>query len=138
MAANPATTARRTRAYHAWSRQRIDLAIDDVPLPAAGGDEVPAELLSDVHDVDLDEVRQGVVVLVEEVLVDLGAADEPAAVQGEQLDQGVLAGGQGDGLAAAGDRPGPGVDGHLADADDRVGLAGGPADQRPQAGQQLG
>src|SRR5262249_13665009 len=133
-----ATTASRTSAYHSCSRQRIDLRIDDVPLAPPRGDEVPAQLLADVRDVDVDQVAQRIVVLVEEVLVDLRPADDPAPVQRQQLHQGVLAGGQRHGRAAAADHPGARVDGHVGDADDRVGLAGGPADQGPQAGQQLG
>src|SRR5262245_49932210 len=94
MPAKPATTANRTTAYHTCSRQRIDLRIDDVPQAPACRDEVLAQLLADVRHVDLDQVGQRVLVLVEQVLVDLRARDQLAAVQRQQFDQGVLAGRQ--------------------------------------------
>src|SRR5438874_678080 len=97
-------TASSTAAYQSCNRQRMDLNIDDVSLPPARQDEILAEFLADVGDVDLDEVGQAVVVLVEEVFVDLGARDELAAAQGEQFDEGVLASRQADVLAVEGDR----------------------------------
>src|SRR3954471_2469772 len=129
MPAKPATAASRTSPYHSCKRPRIDLRINDVPLPPARGDEVLPELLADVRHVHLDEVRQRVLVLVEEVLVDFGAADEPAAVQGERLDEGVLAGGQRDLLAAAADGPGARVEAHVAEGDDGVRLPRRPPDE---------
>src|SRR5688572_13616397 len=90
--ANPATTASSTAAYHACTRHRSDLPIDDVPQPAARGDKVPAQLLANVGDVDLDQVGQRVVGLVEQVVVKLRPGHQLPAVHRQQLHQGVLAG----------------------------------------------
>src|SRR5262245_31677021 len=74
------------------------LAIDQVPLSSAGGDESLAQLLADVRYMHLDQVGQSVGpaavaagVVAEQVVVDRRPGDHLAAVQGEQLDQGVLA-----------------------------------------------
>src|SRR5213593_2313031 len=117
MTANPPTTAVSTAAYHSSSRSRIDLAIDHVPHPPAGGDQLPAELLADVRHVDLDQVRQRVVGLVENVVVDLRLRDHLPAAGGEQLQDRVLAGGQHDRRAVLRDGPLAGVDDHPADLD---------------------
>src|SRR5262245_9454994 len=59
--ANPPTTASSTAAYHACTRQRSDLRIDDVPQSAPGGDEVLTQFFPDVGDVNLHQVGQGIV-----------------------------------------------------------------------------
>src|SRR4051812_15771370 len=136
MPAKPATTASSTSAYHSCKRQRIDLIIiDHVPHAAPRLDEVLAELAADVRDVNLDEVGQRVVVLVEDVFVDLRPREHLAAPQRQQLDDGVLAGREGDVLAAL-------LDGALARVEDDVAeddlagrQAGGAADQGVDAGQ---
>ena len=46
------------------------LNLDLVSLPAARHDQLSAELLADMSDVDVDDVRERIVVFLEEVLVD--------------------------------------------------------------------
>ena len=48
---------------------------DQIALPAAGGDEFAPQFPPKVEDVHVEQIGQGILVLVEEVLVELGAAD---------------------------------------------------------------
>src|SRR5262245_35802099 len=88
-APNVTTAATRMTPYHVSSVRRM-LAIDDVPLPAPRLDEIPAELAADIRNVHVHDVRERVVVLVVDVLVDRRARDELAAVEREQFDERVL------------------------------------------------
>src|SRR5271156_5172430 len=137
MPAKPPTTTTRTIAYHSCSRQRSDLSIDDVPLAAPRADEILAELLADVEDVNIEQVRKAVFVFVEQVLVNLAAADDTAALHGQQFDEGIFAGSKQDRMALARDALGAGVDRHAANADDRIGGAGSTANEGSQSCQQF-
>ncbi len=74
-------------------------------MPPPRRDEIVSQFLADVRHVDLDEVRQAVIVLAIQVLVDHCAGHEPPAMPGQELDQRVLLGCQFDLDAVAGHGP---------------------------------
>src|SRR5262249_10252344 len=134
--AAPGNTRPATAGWTSWL-----LPAQQVAFAPASQDEGRVEALVDfiaqVADVDVHDVGRALVLLVVEVLPDHRPADDPAAVEGEELQQGVLARRQVDGLAGAADGAGGGVDLQVEDADDRVLHLVAPADQRPQPGEQL-
>src|SRR5689334_5506585 len=100
-------------------------------------DELRAEFLSDVRDMHIKQVRQGTVILVEEVFVERRASDHFSAVQHEVLDQAVFAGGQLDRCTGAPYRARRGVERDLANFNQGGGLSGGTPDERTQPGKQF-
>src|SRR5262245_19378592 len=102
MSPKPVTSVISTTAYQSCSRPRIELrSIDNIPLPAASRDEVLAELAPHVRHVHFNQVRQRVVVLVEQMVVDLRSRHQLAAMQREQLDERILTRRQRHGHASA-------------------------------------
>ena len=72
-------------------------------MPSARGDQALAELLSDVGDVDLDDLGEALIVLVAEMLVEPRARHDLAPVQGKNLEERVLSSRQSDRPAALAD-----------------------------------
>jgi hypothetical protein len=104
-------------------------------VASAGEDEVFAEFLSDVADVDIEEVGEGLVVLGEEVFVKARPGDDLAAVEGEVFDQRILAGGEIEGTPVEQDFAAGGVEDHAGgEIDAGRGGALGAADQGAEAG----
>src|SRR5262245_46254354 len=104
--------------YQRASRSRIDLIgvifMDEVALAATRLDEILPELAADVADVDLEQVRHRIVVLVEQVLVEPGARHDLAAAKREELDESVFASRDRHRLAVLHDGLGPRVDDDVA------------------------
>src|SRR5262245_42947114 len=83
MVGNSASTA---SAYHASSRTRNDLRIDDVPSAAARPDQVAPELPSEAGDIDIDHVRHRGLWIIIDVLVQHRSTHELAAVKDQELE----------------------------------------------------
>ena len=79
-------------------------------MPAPGGDELVAELLPNVRDVDIEQVGQRAIVLVEQVLVKHRAGHDLTTMEGEVFHEGILARGEGHRGAAPRNRARRGVD----------------------------
>ena len=74
--ADHADDDQRIAAYHSSSRTRSESAIDHVPVAAAGANHVGAELPPQRRDEDVDDVRERVLALVVDVIVDGRAGDD--------------------------------------------------------------
>src|SRR6266545_366530 len=122
-----------TPAYQAvnWSRRRASAGItgtscaEPVPAAAQRGDEFRLEAVVDLaaqpaHQ-DLQDVDERVVVLVPHVRGDRGAVEHAPRMQHEQLEQGELLRGEGDGPAAAVHLPGAEIHLQVRDAVQRRG-----------------
>src|ERR1017187_7232462 len=113
----------------------------DVAFPAAGADQ-PAgaaalEPGAQALDVDVDDIGEGIEVLVPDVLRDLLAAHHAIFVKHQKFQQRILLGGEADGLAGAGDGVAGGVQREIADAADLRAQHFGAAQQGAQTGQEL-
>jgi len=91
---------------------------------AAGVDEgfeaVAFDLFAQVADVDVDDVAAGRRVHGVEGFPDVGAGDDLAGLEGEEFEEGVLARGEGDAFAPAGDAAGGCVDFEVFDLEEGV------------------
>src|SRR5690625_725447 len=87
---------------------------EEVPRAAAGVDEgcvVPlVDLLAEPAAIDLDQVGEGVVVVVPGMVCDLGAPDHTAGITGQVEEECVLLGAQVDGVPRAADLLSGGID----------------------------
>ena len=85
-----------------------------------------------------NEVREGIFILVEKMLVERGARNHFAAVKRKIFEDRVLARRERNRMPRTGNRASAGVDEHSAQFDLRPRLAGRATDQRPESSQQLG
>src|ERR1043166_4910175 len=115
-----------------------NFSFDAIPVSPSGRDEVRAEFLAQVRNVDVEEVRHRAVVFVEEMFVKRRAGDEFAAMQREILEQRIFARGERHRLAGAQDGAGGDVDGHVADLERIARLVRATAVERAPPGEQLG
>jgi len=95
------------------------------------------ELLAQVSDVDVDDVREAVVVHVPYVLQDAGSADHLARSAHQELEQRELASGQVDRLVVAGDRVGCRIQHDIVGRHGRRSLGRTAANERPEPGEEL-
>src|SRR5689334_24296402 len=111
MRPNATRVVRRMRAYQRVSFVRIDfdlpsilLVLHDVPDAADGVEELFLEPVVDLRaemiDVDVDDVRAGVEIVIPDVLGDERAGEDPVDVPHEVLEEGVLLPGELDLLLA--------------------------------------
>lgn len=113
-------------------------AFDDVSLPATGFDELSSEFLAEFVNVNVEHVGHGIVVFIEEVLVEEVAGDDLILVLDHELGHGVFAGGDFDGLAFERNCFGGGVDGDVSDGKFGAAFASVAADDGADAGNELG
>ena len=97
------------------------------------GFEVAVDFLAEVTDVDVDDVGVVLVVAVVEVVPDLGAGDGLAGAVGEEFEEGVFLGGEGDGFTGAAGGFGGGVDGEVGDGEEGGLVLGLSADEAARA-----
>ena len=88
--ANPDITRIRTRAYQSWSRPRIDLTIDHVPLAPTGRYQVLSEFFPNIRDMNVEQIGDRVVFLIEDMFINLGSANHLPLPKREQFEDGVL------------------------------------------------
>jgi hypothetical protein len=112
--------------------------MEDVPLSAASGNEVCAEFPAEVGDMDIDQVGEAVFVFVKQVFVDLSSRDNFAAMEGEEFEERVFAGGERERSLNSGYGFGIQVDGELSNADDGGWFAGRASDERAEACAEFG
>ena len=113
-------------------------AFDNVSLAATGFNEVFSELLAEFVNVDVEHVGHGVVVFIEEVLVEEIAGDDFVVMPDHEFGHGVFAGGDFDGLSLDGDGPGGGIDGDVSDGEFGAAFATVAADEGADAGDEFG
>src|SRR4051812_31198735 len=106
-------------------------------MSATGDDEIMAELFADVRDMHFEQVGQAGVVLIKEMLVELGARNEFAMMQGKILNERVFASGQCDFVAGARNGASRGVNDDVANFQASFGFAGSAADESAQAREQF-
>src|SRR5216684_4489884 len=115
--------------------------LQDVPRPPDRVNQLDLAFAVDdaaeAADVDLDQVREGIEIVVPDVLGDLFAAHDPAGIYREIFEQRVLLGGQGQLVAAARDAMRARIEAKVADLDDRILPHSAPTQESAQAGQQL-
>src|SRR5579862_2768478 len=128
-------TAMRRRSDHGWST--LAGGVDAVAASLVVGDESRAELASQVVDMHLDCVAGDVVLESIELLLDLGARHECTGATHQQLDHGVLPGGQGHGLSMKGNDASSQVKLYLTGREEQLGGAVCPARDRAQSRTQL-
>src|SRR5947199_9210838 len=122
--------ARAAAAIEATASAWGEVGLDRVSLPASRPDQLAAELLPDAVDVHVDEIRERVLAVVEEVLVEGGARDELSAMERQVFEHRVLAPGERDRRSPARHRARSCVDDHGAQPDDRMRLPGRATDER--------
>jgi hypothetical protein len=106
-------------------------------VAAPSGDELVAEFLPQIGNVDIEQVRERIFVFVEEMLVKLAARNHAAAVLREEFEQRVFARGQRHFPVRATHAACGKIDGSSGDDERRCGVPGGPANERAEAGQQF-
>src|SRR5262245_22866400 len=104
------------KASHNCKRQRMEgmnmlklLSFDRVPLSAPCHDEVPAQFSANAENMNVHQIRKGVIAFIEEMFVQFRAANNLAPVQREILEDGIFARCERDGLSGAGDGASPGI-----------------------------
>src|SRR5690606_32761611 len=95
------------------------------------------DLAAQVADEDVDDVAHGIDAVVIDVRLDLGARDDGTAVEDEVLEEGVLLGGEGDGVAVALDGAGGHVEEEGSGLDDGVLAVVGASAEGAQPGGKL-
>ena len=60
-------------------------------MATSRGNEIVAELLANVRDMDIEQVRHAVIVLIEQVLVEIGPRNDAAAMDAQKFDQRIFA-----------------------------------------------
>ena len=115
--------------------------VEPVAHAAHGGDGAGSELLAQVADVDVDDVRAGVEVEAPDLVEELFAGEHLAGVHHQGLGEGELAGGELELALADGGAAGAYVEADAAGLEDVVSggaAVGGGAEPEPDPGEQLG
>src|SRR5271157_4075085 len=119
----------------------LQVRAQNVAFAAAGVNQAAAEarveLGAQALDVDVDDIRERIEVLVPDVLADLLAAHHTVLVEHQELNESVFLGGEAHGFPGARGGVAGGVQGEVGDLEHLGAQAGGPPQQGAQAGQQF-
>src|SRR6202043_866474 len=85
----------------------------------------------------IEQVGKGIIILVKEMLVKLGAGDDLAAMDGEVFEDGELARRENDGNSGTGGRAGAGIKDDIANLDLAARLVGAAADEGAETREQF-
>ncbi len=118
-------------------RAEIDSDADAVSSPAPGDDRVGTELFAEVRDMNLEEVGEGVFLLVEEVFVELRAGQHGAPMEREIFEERELSRGEVDDFSLVENLSSRGVQRDGIPLESRGGGRCAPADECPDAGQEF-